>query len=241
VLDTPTWRANRDWGARLGYSSEDLADAVRRAVALVEDVRQGQGERPILLSGAVGPRGDGYVAGERMTPGEAETYHGEQLDTFADTAVDLVTAYTLTYADEAIGIARAARALGLPVVISFTLETDGRLPSGQSLAAAVEQVDTESDGAPAWYLINCAHPTHFRGVLAEGGAWLSRIAGVRANASTKSHAELDEAEELDAGDPLELGAQYRALHELLPHATVLGGCCGTDHLHVAAMCAAWMD
>jgi homocysteine S-methyltransferase len=238
VLDTPTWRANRDWGERLGYDSSRLADVNRRAVGLAADLRDESGlDTPVVINGGVGPRGDGYVPGELMSPAEAEDYHGEQIGTFAGTEADMVSALTLNYAEEAIGVARAAAALGLPVVISFTVETDGRLATGQQLGEAIVQVDEATGGAPAYYMVNCAHPTHFADVL--DGQWTRRIGGVRANASRMSHAELDEAEELDAGDPDELAAGYAQLRDRLPALTVVGGCCGTDHRHVEAVCAAW--
>jgi S-methylmethionine-dependent homocysteine/selenocysteine methylase len=145
----------------------------------------------------------------------------------------------MTYAEEAIGIAGAAADAGMPVAISFTVETDGRLPSGQALGDAIEQVDAETLGSPAYYMVNCAHPSHFAAVVADGGAWRDRIAGLRANASAKSHEELDEAEELDAGDPRELAAGCASLRASLPNVTVLGGCCGTDERHVAAVASAW--
>ena len=175
-----------------------------------------------------------------MTAEEAEAYHATQIGTFAETGADLVTAITMTYADEAIGVVRAARAAGLPVVISFTVETDGRLPSGQSLREAIEEVDARTDAAAAYFMVNCAHPSHFYDVLEPGAPWTDRIRGVRANASRLSHAELDEAEELDEGDPEELANEYVALRERLPRLTVLGGCCGTDHRHVEAMSKAWL-
>jgi homocysteine S-methyltransferase len=237
VLDTPTWRANADWGTRLGYSSGALADVNRRAVGLLEELRAIAGEMPpIVISGCVGPRGDGYRANDLMSADEAERYHMAQVATFADTAADMISALTLTYASEAVGIARVARSAAIPVAVSFTVETDGRLPSGQSLGEAIEEVDAETDGAPAYFMVNCAHPAHFAGVFDDAGPW-SRIHGVRANASAKSHAELDEAEELDAGDPIELARHCRDLTRRLPSLTIVGGCCGTDHRHVAAICA----
>ena len=238
VLDTPTWRANPDWGARLGYSAEGLDDVNRRGVALLEEVREAAANGvDVLISGCIGPRGDGYVVGEVMSEKAAQAYHSAQVATFASTNSDLVSALTLNYAAEAVGIARAAAEAGIPSVISFTVETDGRLPSGQELRDAVAEVDEATGGAPAYYMVNCAHPTHFEDVLADGG--LDRVRGLRANASTKSHAELDEAEELDQGDPDDLAERYRGLRPLLPNLTVVGGCCGTDERHIEAICAAW--
>jgi S-methylmethionine-dependent homocysteine/selenocysteine methylase len=241
VLESATWRASADWGTKLGYSTEQLRDVNQRAVALLHEIRA-QHESPatpIVVSGCIGPRGDGYVVGEAMTAEEAEAYHATQIATFAGTAADLVTALTMTYVEEALGIVRAARAAGMPVVISFTVETDGRLPSGQALGEAIEQVDSATDGYAAYFMINCAHPSHFDAVLEPGAAWNDRVIGLRANASRLSHAELDEAEELDSGNPEELALEYVALRERLPRLTVLGGCCGTDHRHVDAMCEAW--
>jgi S-methylmethionine-dependent homocysteine/selenocysteine methylase len=243
VLDTATWRANPDWAARLGYTAHELDAANRSAVALADEVRAAhEDERtPIVVNGAIGPRGDGYSADGRMSADEAQRYHSEQLGTLADTAVDMVTALTLTYPEEAIGIVRAARARGLPSVVSFTVETDGRLPNGQALKDAIDEVDAQTERAPMFFMINCAHPTHFDAVLREGEPWLARIGGLRANASTRSHAELDAAQELDAGDPDELAASYRALRPRLGAVRLVGGCCGTDQRHVDAVCAAWLS
>jgi homocysteine S-methyltransferase len=239
VLDTPTWRANADWGKRLGYSAEALADVNRAGVALLEELRAAAGAEPaIVISGCVGPRGDGYRVDEKMSAETAEQYHRAQVATFADTAADLVTALTMTYTDEAIGIVRAAQAVAMPVVISFTVETDGRLPSGETLREAVSVVDDATDSAASYFMVNCAHPTHFVDVLEEGGTSLERIRGLRANASTKSHAELDESDELDAGDPVDLARHYRELRDRLPNLTVVGGCCGTDHRHIGEISAA---
>ena len=233
VLEAPTWRANRDWGARLGYSPDALAAVNRKAIALMEELRhEHEGEEPFVISGCVGPLGDGYDPDEFLSANEVEERHAVQITTLAGTAADLVTALTMTSVEEAIGIVRAAAAAGLPAAISFTVETDGRLPSGQALADAIEEVDTETDGAAAYFMVNCAHPTHFQHVL---GDRLERLRGVRANASTKSHAELDESDELDAGDPDELAARYAELTALRPQLNVLGGCCGTDHRHIAAI------
>ena len=233
ILDTPTWRANADWGERLGYSEEELADVNRRGVELLEELRQ----PGMALSGCIGPRGDGYRVDSAMSPDEAEEYHSAQVETFAGTSADLVSALTLTYAEEATGIVRAANQAGTPVVISFTVETDGRLPSTQPLGEAIEQVDAETAGGAAYFMINCAHPTHFESVL-EPAPWLDRLRGLRANASKKSHAELDETDELDEGDPAELAAAYAELRKRLPNLNVVGGCCGTNHRHIDAISAA---
>ena len=240
VLESPTWRANPDWARLLGYDPDGLDAVNRDAIALMQEIRDDHPDLPhVVISGCIGPRGDGYRVDDAMSAEQAQAYHARQIAVFADTAADMVAAFTMTYAEEAVGITRAARLAGMPVAISFTLETDGHLPSGQPLGEAIAQVNAVTDGGPDYYMINCAHPTHFEDVLAATGGWVERIRGLRANASTRSHAELDEATELDDGDPHDLGARYRALRRLLPNLSVLGGCCGTDHRHVAAIGAAW--
>ena len=151
-------------------------------------------ETPFVISGCIGPQGDGYAPDELLSAEAAESYHSVQIATFAETAADMVTAITMTYAAEAVGILRASSNSGLPAAISFTVETDGRLPSGQALGEAIDQVDRETEHAAAYFMINCAHPTHFEHVLEPDAPWVARVRGVRANASTKSHAELDEAD-----------------------------------------------
>jgi S-methylmethionine-dependent homocysteine/selenocysteine methylase len=240
ILESPTWRASSDWGEKLGYSAAALASANARSIAMMQELRRAfQGPRtPFVVSGCVGPRGDGYDPGTVMSADEAQDYHAEQIGVFAGSDADMVTAITMTNAGEAIGVTRAAEAAGMPAAISFTVETDGRLPTGQGLAEAIAEVDEATGGAPAYYMINCAHPTHFDATLAGKGGWLDRIRGIRANASKRSHAELNEAPDLDDGDPVELGGQYRALVRRHPQIAVLGGCCGTDHRHIAEICAA---
>jgi S-methylmethionine-dependent homocysteine/selenocysteine methylase len=240
VLETPTWRASADWAARQGYSLEDLVRVNRDAVTLLEGRREDHATAasPVVISGCIGPRGDGYQPGELMSVEEARRYHGVQARAFADAGVDLITAITMTNATEAQGVVEAARAVEAPVVISFTVETDGVLPSGEGLGPAIEAVDAATGDYAAYYMVNCAHPDHFATVLDPAQAWTGRIGGIRANASRMSHEELDEAEELDRGDPAELGGLYRRLREVHPQVKVLGGCCGTDHTHIDAISAA---
>jgi len=237
VVDTPTWRANPDWGARLGYDAGRLAAVNRRAVEFVRELATTAPGGPVehVVDGVIGPRGDGYVVGETMSASEAAAYHSLQARAFADAGAEMMTAVTMTYVDESIGVVRAAGAVGLPVVISFTVETNGVLPSGEPLGDAIDRVDGATDGGPAYYMVNCAHPTHFAEQLTTGADWLARVKAIRANASRCSHAELDEATELDRGDVADLATWYGRLNEILPDLRVVGGCCGTDHEHVTAI------
>lgn len=232
ILESPTWVANRDRGAKIGYSPERLAELNKKAIKLISKVRSKSGDLPTVLSANIGPRNDAYAPGEQMTAKEAESYHCEQIATLAETDVDLVSGYTLAYAAEAAGIVLAARRYGLPVTISFTLETDGRLPTGEALGDAIIEVDAATDGYAKYFMINCAHPDHFNEIL-KGEPWILRLKGVVANASRCSHAELDEAETLDDGNPEELGQQLAAINKKYPHINILGGCCGTDNRHMA--------
>ncbi len=239
ILDTNTWRANPDWGLALGHDLDELSKVNREAVAAAQDLRQEFGHGlNVLVNGVIGPRGDGYDPKSIMSIAEATVYHGVQIDVFAKSGVDMVSALTLTNIPEAIGVANAAAEAGVPCVISFTLETDGHLPTGDTLADAIALVDEKATVKPAYFMINCAHPDHFTDVLLGGHAWTKRISGLRANASRKSHAELDSSECLDDGDPVELAGLYAGLRALLPNLNVFGGCCGTDHRHVSQICKA---
>lgn len=240
ILESATWRASSDWGAKLGYSEKDMADVNRKAIDLLKDIRsEFENEKTkIVISGCVGPRGDGYIPTDAMSAEDARQYHIPQIKAFSETDADVVTAITMNYVEEAIGITNAAKSFGMPVAISFTVETDGDLPTGQTLKEAIVEVDKATQNAPAYYMINCAHPTHFQDVLDADEKWTERIRGIRANASTKSHAELNESVELDAGNPSDLGQSYKNLFGKLKNLSVLGGCCGTDHRHIEEICRA---
>lgn len=239
ILESATWRANLDWGRRLGYSAPQLVELNRRAISLLESLRAEYStpDTPVIISGCVGPRGDGYVPQALMSAAEAERYHRPQIATFASTNADIVTAMTMNYCEEAIGISRAARAVGMPVAIALTLETDGRLPTGQSLAEAITEIDAQTERYPAYYMINCAHTTHFGHLLRDANPVWQRLRGLRANASRLSHQQLNALTTLDAGNPDEFGLDYATLREELPWLTILGGCCGTDHRHIEAVAA----
>jgi homocysteine S-methyltransferase len=234
-LEAPTWRANTDWGERLGHDHRTLADVNREAVGLLQGFAEEWRDRvpEILVTGMIGPRGDGYAAGSVVDPDEAADYHSPQVRAFAEAGAGAVAALTLTDAGEAIGVVRAADSFGLPVAVSFTVETDGRLPDGTTLGDAIDRVDEAAP--PAYFLVNCAHPSHLLPGLAGLGDRAGRIHGVRSNASTQTHAELDEAETLDEGDLDLLVATHRELEEHLPALEIVGGCCGTDARHVAAL------
>ena len=234
VLDTVTWKAHRHWAEKLGATESDLKAANEACVRFIEDLRArfADSAKPIVLNGVIGPRGDAYRPEQVIAIDAAEEYFSQQLGWLAATEVDMVTALTFNQAGEAAGLARAARTVGLPVVVSFTVETNGALPTGQSIADAITEVDAATESYPAYYMINCAHPTHFDHVLEAGEAWTGRLGALRANSSSKSHEELNESPTIDEGNPQELGGQYKALLGRHPHFRVLGGCCGTDHRHM---------
>lgn len=235
MLESPTWRANPDWGTVLGYPAPELARLNQAGITLMRDIqaRHADDATEVVISGSIGPRYDGYSTDACMQPEEAASYHRPQLQAFATADADMASAYTITHTGEAIGIVRAARSIGLPIAVSFTVETDGRLPSGVSLAEAITEVDAAA--APDYFLVNCAHPTHIRRALTTAGPWIERIFGIRANASRRSHAELDEANDLDDGDPGEFANAMVGLARMLPNLAIVGGCCGTDFRHVAAL------
>lgn len=238
VLETPTWRASSRWGADLGYDAAALDRVNRASVAFVRDLGRDYPDVDLIVSGNIGPQGDGYSPDELLTPDVAAAYHRPQIESLTAAGADRVTLLTATHTGEAIGVVRAAVDAGIPVVIAFTVEIDGRLPSGQPLHQAVAEVEAATRGGVLHYGINCAHPDHFTEALAADPVATRRIELLRANASRMSHAELDEAEELDAGDPAELAGLYARLLAAHPHLQVLGGCCGTDARHIDAIAAA---
>jgi len=243
VLEAPTYRANPDWAKKIGYSVESLKDINGSAVRELEELRSDyeQDDFKIVISVCIGPRGNGYSPDNPMTSKMAEEYHSYQIALVAETNADLVSALTMNYNEEAIGIVNAARNNNIPVVISYTVELDGKLPSGQSLEEAITSLDRITDNYVSYYMINCAHPDHFTEILDPDSEWTKRIKGIRANASTKSHAELDESETLDLGDKEQLAIKYQELKALLPNLNVIGGCCGTDHTHMKKISDAWFE
>ena len=242
ILETPTWRASSDWGTLLGVDAARLRELNTQAAQMMCSMRSRWAPRlsgPIVVSGIIGPRGDGYIAEAPDSVDDAAGYHHSQAEALAAGGVDMIAAVTMTTSTEALGICMAAHRVGLAVAISFTVETDGRLPSGEALGDAIAKVDASAP--PAYFAINCAHPTHFENALSAGEPWIGRIRGLRANASTKSHAELDESTELDIGNPKDLAQRYRGLKDALPRLNVLGGCCGTDWRHLRAVRDAWVS
>ena len=239
VLDSQTWKAHMHWAGDLAANEQELHEANKDSIEFIAELRNefSGNSKPIVLNGVIGPRGDAYAPEAKVAANEAEEYHAKQISWLADTSVDMVTALTFTQSDEAIGIVRAAESAGLPIVISFTVETDGSLPTGQPLTEAIRAVDDATNAAAAYFMVNCAHPDHFFHVL-DDSEWARRIRGLRCNASRLSHTELDECEVLDDGDPVELANQYKAITNTMPWVNIFGGCCGTDLRHVAQIAMA---
>ncbi len=239
ILDSQTWKAHMHWASDLGEDEAFLHQVNEESIAFMSSLREefSGNKKPIVLNAAIGPQGDAYAPEVEVAADQAEEYHAKQLGWLAATDVDMITALTFTQSDEAIGVVRAASNVGLPAVVSFTVETDGKLPTGQPLGEAIGAVDDATDAAAAYFMVNCAHPDHFFHVL-DDSDWTRRIHGLRCNASRLSHAELDECEELDEGDPEELAAQYKSLFRSMPWLNVFGGCCGSDLRHVTKIAAA---
>lgn len=242
ILDSQTWKAHTHWAADLGASEEDLRRANEDSISFIASIRDEfrSNSGPIVLTGIVGPRGDGYAPDSLLQVDEAEQYHSKQLRWLAETEVDMVAGVTFTQSAEAAGFVLAATDLGLPAVISFTVETDGRLPSGQPLPEAIQAVDDATGRHAAYFMVNCAHPDHFFHLF-EDAQWARRIRGLRCNASRKSHAELDASVVLDDGDPVELGSQYKSILAKMPWLNIFGGCCGSDLRHVTEIARAVLD
>ena len=227
------YRSSRDWGELIGFSREALLEINVRGIEFYRDfAREYAGpDTPMLVGGVVGPRGDAYNIGRLPDAAEAEDYHSEQIRIFREAGADHVTAMTFSSVDEAIGVARAAKSVGIPVVISFLLARGGRLKGGETLEEAITRVDSATDDAPAYYMINCTHPTEFEPALT-AGKWISRLGGFMPNAVAMETLDLCKLGHLEDGDPVELGAQMGALAQRFPHINVWGGCCGTDGRHI---------
>jgi homocysteine S-methyltransferase len=239
ILNGQTWRAHATWASDLDSNAQELRRANENSIAFVARLRNQftANQQPIVLNGIISPCSDSYSPASEITAQEAEEYHAQQIGWLAATEVDMVTAATFGRAEEAIGIVRAAGSAGIPIAVSFTVDTDGSLPSGQPLGEAIAAVDRATSSAAAYFMVNCAHPDHFFHLLGDS-PWGRRIRGIRCNASRLSHAELDRCDSLDDGDPAELAARYSELRSRMPWLVVFGGCCGTDLRHVKAIARA---
>lgn len=232
------YRASPDWGALLGYSPESLAQANHRSIAFLRELaREYATDIPeILVQGFIGPRGDAYQLNRTITETEAEDYHSVQLATLKEADVDLAWAFTLNNVAEAIGIARAAARIEVPLAISFTLDDNSKLKSGPSLAEAIESVDAATGGSAVFFSINCSHPFEFEPGL-ESGDWIGRVRGLRPNASRMEKVALCKLGHLEEGDPVELGQLMGDLARRYPHMDIWGGCCGTGDVHLDEIAA----
>ncbi len=227
------YRASPDWGALLGYSDEGLAEANLRSIdflrGLAREYRDGLPDARI--AGYVGPRGDAYSLNRTITEDEAAEYHAVQLATLKRAGVDLAWAVTFNNPAEARGVVRAAREIGVPLALSFSLTSSSRLASGQTLAEAVQSVDAASDGYPAFYALNCSHPLEFEPALTPG-AWQDRLRCIRPNAARIDKIALCKLGHLEEGDPHELGRQMADVARRFPQMDIWGGCCGTCESHL---------
>lgn len=231
------YRASPDWASKLGFDAQALADVQLRCIDLLREfAKPFEPELPdVLIVGIVGPRGDAYSLNRTITAAEAEDYHSTQLATLKRAGVDLVSAMTFNNTEEAIGVARAAAGLGLPLAISFTLDSTSRLKSGPTVRQAITTVDAATgDARPDFYGINCSHPHEFTPAL-EPGDWMQRVRSFRPNAAMMEKQQLCQIGHLVDGDPQELGAQMGALARRYPHIDVWGGCCGTWDAHLDAI------
>ena len=227
------YRASRDWGELIGFSKDALEEINLRGIEFYRDFAReyASPETPMLVGGVIGPRGDAYNVGRTPDAAEAEDYHSEQILTFRKAGADHVTAMTFSSFDEAIGLARAAKAADMPVVVSFIASNGGRLHGGETLEQAITRVDAETGNAPQYYMTNCTHPTEFEPALTPGD-WIQRLGGFMPNAVAMETLDLCKLGHLEDGDPEELGAQMAGLAKRFPHINVWGGCCGTDGRHI---------
>lgn len=228
------YRASPDWGAKLGYSAQGLADANISAIEFLRDIAQGYEDQipRLLVGGILGPRGDAYDLNQNITAESAEDYHSVQLNTLKAAGVDFVSAQTFNNVPEAVGVCKAASKMGVALSVGLTLDSTCRLKSGPSLAEAITEIDAlTGEQAPDFYLLNCSHPVEYEPAL-ENASWIKRLRGVRPNASKMEKLALCKLGHLEDGDPVELGAQLGDLSQRFPHMDIFGGCCGTGDSHL---------
>ena len=227
------YRASRDWGELIGFSKEALEEINIRGIEFYKDFAReyDSPETPMIVGGVIGPRGDAYNVGRTPDAAEAEDYHSEQILTFKKAGADVVTAATFSSIEEATGLARAAKSADMPVVISFFVARGGKLKGGETLEEAISAVDAATESAPAYYMINCTHPSEFTPGLTDGD-WTRRLGGFMPNAVAMETLDLCKLGHLEDGDPEELGGQMADLARRFPHINVWGGCCGTDGRHI---------
>ncbi len=239
LLGTPTWRAHPERLARAGYASCDVnGDAVR----FVQGIRAGYGAyaAQVFIGGLLGCQGDAYAPSGGLTAAAACRWVYPQVQAMATANVDFLWAVGLPQAEEALGIAQALAACALPAVLSFIIRADGALLDGTPLQAVVARIDTAVTPRPVAYFINCVHPTTFAAAMAIAGQdaphLRERVIGLQANASALPPEELDGRGQLAADPPDVLADAMLDVHGRWG-VRVLGGCCGTDGRHIAAMAA----
>lgn len=231
IIETPTWRCSKKWSKLLNCENSDIEKINREAVNIVKSIKKNN--KKIIISGNIGPIDDGYVISNKLTIEELKEYHSEQIYILANENVDIISAFTINYVEEAIGITLVCKDINIPLVISFTLNIDGKLPSGMTLEDSIKYIDKYTNYYPMYYMINCAHPKHFISLFKDNNSdWIKRIKGIRSNASDKSHEELNNSKKLDIGNIVELSNYCKNIRKENKHINIFGGCCGTDENHV---------
>lgn len=235
IIDTPTWRFNKDWASKLGYNEIELLNRNKEAVVLISKLKNDYNN--IIISGKIGPKYEGYFISEKMSIEESKNYHSTQIKTFSELNIDIITASAMNYVEEAIGISYSAKDKSIPLVISFTLNNDSKLPSGMALEDAINYIDYITNEYPIYYMINCVHPKYFIELLRinKDKKWINRIRGIRPNASSKSHEELEKLNKLDSGNIDELANYCKEIKNICPNINIFGGCCGTNINHVESI------
>lgn len=234
LLSTPTWRAGRERIAAAGLAGRDVNGDNSRFLAELRD-SYGDYARQVAICGLMSCRGDAYKPAEAMSANAAGDFHSWQANALAAAGVDFLLAATLPALSEAIGLARAQAATGLPYLISFVARPEGTLLDGTPLDTAIATIDVAITPRPLAYLINCTHASIFRSALLNernsSPLVRARIIGLLANTAALSPDELDESAELVEEAPEVFGNSVAALRDEL-NMKVLGGCCGTDERHI---------
>lgn len=240
LLSTPTWRAGRERIAAAGLAGRDLNGDNTRFLAKLRD-GSGDYARQVAICGLMSCRGDAYKPDEAMSADAAADFHAWQADALAAAGVDFLLAATLPALSEALGLARAQAATGLPYVISFVARREGTLLDGTPLSVAISTIDAAVTPRPLAYLVNCTHASIFRSALLNernsSPLVKQRVIGLLANTAALSPEELNERTDLVEEAPAVFGRSVAALRSELGM-KILGGCCGTDQRHIECLARA---
>jgi len=233
LATTPTRRANRDRVGASSFSEHIIADNV----AFLRKIQQNSGIE-MYVGGLMGCKGDAYTGEGALSEEDSFDFHRWAADRFREAGADFLYAGIMPTLPEAAGLARAADSTGLPYIISFTIQQDGKLIDKTTIADAIRYIDSVTQSKPVCYMTNCVHPAIVFKALSRPFNDIplvkERFRGIQANTSPLSYAELDGAVDLHCSEPAAFAEEMLKLSGCGDF-QIWGGCCGTDCRHMACV------